>query len=261
MMKLQLEMQEKNAQRALDQQEKSFTRLIDMQRESHQATMKMMEQRMEALEKKPATTGEFQPGTQGAAIEEFFKLRKKMKEFDEEEGIGGRGDSGPAWLDPLLQFGGKVIDGIGDTMRNLAAMRANQAPVTTTTVEPGPAPLPAAPTQEVDKETQDRMNYAKMIHPYWVDAMKKGRPGYDFAAALIGEAGQGAYDALTGKGYDGITAFLQAYPPLWQELMLPPLGAVALDKFIAELMDKEKVMMSIQMLKGQPKRSGPTVNQ
>ena len=105
------------------------------------------------------------------------------------------------------------------------------------------------------------MNYAKMIHPYWVDAMKNGRPGYDFGAALISEAGQGAYDALTKKGYDGVTAFLQGYRPLWDELMLPPLGNIALDKFIVELLDKEKVMMSIQMVKGQPARKGPTVNQ
>src|ERR1700689_5003521 len=87
-LRMQMETQDKNATRQLEQQEKSFTRLIESERLAHKETLDMLKGRLEALEHKPAASGDSAPGTHGAAIDEFFKLRRKMKEFEEEEGIG-----------------------------------------------------------------------------------------------------------------------------------------------------------------------------
>ena len=109
----------------------------------------------------------------------------------------------------------------------------------------------------------EQVQYARIIHKPIVEAIRAGTRGYDFAAGLIAQAGPGAYDALANSGYDGVTRFLQVHPPLWQELMLPPIGGVALEKFLREFLDRQKVNEAMQMVKGgQPQgRKGPTVNQ
>jgi hypothetical protein len=260
MMRLQLESQERNAQRQLEQQEKSFTRLIESERTFHKESIDMLKGRLDTLERKPANAGDFAPGTQGAAIEEFFKLRKKMREFDEEEGIGGSEESGPAWLGPVLAFGEKALGGVNEFMRNAAAMRANQPPAAPTVEQSQPA-LPAAQQAPVDQEQEVRRQAAIQIHPDLVAAIKSGARGYDFGAAVVTNAGQGAYDYVAKGGYDGVLKLLQAHPPLWQELLSPAIGGTATEKFIAEFLDKDKVMESIQMVRGQPVRKGPVVNQ
>ena len=260
MMRLQLESQERNAQRQLEQQEKSFTRLIESERTFHKESIDMLKGRLDTLERKPANAGDFAPGTQGAAIEEFFKLRKKMREFDEEEGIGGSEESGPAWLGPVLAFGEKALGGVNEFMRNAAAMRAQQPPPAPTVEQSQPA-LPAAQQAPVDQEQEVRRQAAIQIHPDLVSAIKSGARGYDFGAAVVTNAGQGAYDYVAKGGYDGVLKLLQAHPPLWQELLSPAIGGTATEKFIAEFLDKDKVMESIQMVRGQPVRKGPVVNQ
>jgi hypothetical protein len=162
-----------------------------------------------------------------------------------------------------MKFGGKVLDGVGEFMRNAAAMRAAQPPPPPVVdVNPGlPQGTPPTPPTAQEQEMNMMQHYAKQIHKPLVDALKQGQPGYDFAAAIISNAGQGPYDQLAGGGYNGITKFLQCYQPLWNELILPPIGGPLLDKFIGEFLDREKVMQSLQMAKGQPPRKGPTVNQ
>jgi hypothetical protein len=255
-MKLQLDQQEKNAQRSLEQQEKSFTRLIDMQRESHQATVAMLTGRLDSLEKQKSETP---ASSEENALKTYQRIRSIFRDMEEEEAPA---NDGPAWLGPVLSLGEKAISGIAETTRNLAAMRNNQSPMATVQ-DPaqGLPPAPPPPETPQDKEMNMQREYAKMVHRPLVDAIKAGRMGYEFAAGLISEAGQPAYDALVANGYDGLTRFLQGYPPLWNELTLPPIGGVATDKFLREFLDRAKVMDAMQMVKGQPVRKGPTINQ
>ena len=254
-MEMQMSAQREQAKQQLEQQEKSFTRLIESERENHKTVVQMLTARLDSLEKQrsevPATSDE-------RALDGYLRLRRKFKEAEEEEGTGE--DDEPAWM----RLGSKIVDGIQSTMANLAAMRANQAPAVQVIPETAPV-LPAAaapaPAPPKDEQMDIRVKYAQTIHKPLIDALKAGRPGYDFAAAIIAEAGQGPYDFLANSGYNGVTQFLQAYPPLWQELISPPIGAPMVEKFIGEFLDREKVMGAIQMAKGQPQRKGPTVNQ
>ena len=254
-MEMQMSAQREQAKQQLEQQEKSFTRLIESERENHKTVVQMLTARLDSLEKQrsevPVTSDE-------RALDGYLRLRRKFKEAEEEEGTGE--DDEPAWM----RFGSKVLDGIQGTMANLAAMRASQAPAVPVIPETAPVlPVAAAPAPAPPKDEQMdmRVKYAQTIHKPLIDALKAGRPGYDFAAAIIAEAGQGPYDFLANSGYNGVTQFLQAYPPLWQELISPPIGAPMVEKFIGEFLDREKVMGAIQMAKGQPQRKGPTVNQ
>lgn len=254
MMEMQLTASREQARVQLDQQEKNFTRLIDMQRESNAATVRVLEQRIQSLETQKA---EPSASKEEDALKTYARIRGLVREIQEEDEPA---TEGPAWLGPALQFGEKVIGGISDSMKSLAAMRAGQAPPPTITeITPQPVPAPQAAPPDPAAETL-RQN-AMMIHRPLVDAIKAAQPGYDFGAAVIREAGQGAYDFVTKDGYNGVVRLLQSHPPLWQELLLPPIGAATLDKFVAEFLDRNKVMEAIQMMSGQPVRRGPKVNQ
>jgi len=256
-MELQITQQREQAKQQLDQQDKSFTRLIESERENHKAIVQMLTSRLDSLEKQES---EAPASKEEDALKTYQRIRAIVRDLEEEEAPA---NDGPAWLAPVLSLGEKAISGIAETTRNLAAMRANQSPMATVE-DPAqglPPAAPPPPETPQDKEMNMKREYAKIIHRPLVDAIKAGRMGYEFAAGFISEAGQPAYDALVSNGYDGVTRFLQAYPPLWKELTLPPIGGVATDKFLREFLDKAKVMEAMQMAKGQPVRKGPTVNQ
>lgn len=267
MMEMQMTQQREQARIQLDQQEKSFTRLIDMQRESNQVTVKMLEKRIDSLEAeraaKTAGNGEAPASSDEAVLDKYVRIRRKMKELDEEDGAG-ESDGGPAWLAPALQFGEKAITGISDSLKSLASIRAGQ---------PAPPTIQEVVVPQQSQQTHPQQNpenellrtAAMQVHKPLVDAIKAGRFGYDFGAAVVNEAGQGAYDFISKDGYNGIVKLLQSHPPLWQELLLPPIGAPALEKFLAEFLDAAKVKESLQMMTAaasqQQTRRGPKVNQ
>lgn len=240
--KMQMDSQDKNATRQLEQQEKNFTRILESERENHKTMLGILTGRIDSLEKAksdaPTTSEE-------KGLDSYLRIRKKIREVEDEE--GGEEDSGPAWM----QFGSKVLDSLTKGMETLATMRA---PALQTPAPQAAAELPAAAAAPKPQPAQDSemVEYAKKIHKPLVDAIRAGRLGYDFAAVLIMEAGELPYNFLSGSGYDGITKFLQCYPPLWQELLSPPIGGVALEKFIAEFLDREKVAESVRMLKEKP---------
>jgi len=261
MFKMQMDSQREQARIQLEQTEKNFIRLLDAEREHHKSILTMLQSRIDSLEKQraeaPAVTGD------EAVLDKYLRIRRKMTELEDEEG-GGGSDGGPAWLPAVLGFGEKVIGGIAESTRNIAAIRAQQAaPVVVPEPQALPVAAPAVQTQQ-DKDNEMMRGYAQQMHRPIVDAIKAGVPGFDFAAAVIQNAGQGAYDTLEKSGYDGVVRFLQCYQPLWEELMLPPIGGPALEKFLREFLDRPKAMQAFELLKAkvQPttRGRGPTVN-
>ncbi len=256
-MKMQLEQQEKHSAALMAMQDKNFSRLYEMQEKSHAATVRLLEQRLEALEKKPGGTGG--PSNDEDSLDRLLRMKEKLRDL---EGDGPAETQDPPWM----RLGEKVLDGLGETIKAVAFLRQNgAAPAVPEAVPELPAAVPPAPAP-LDRETEERMNYAKKVHKPLVDAIKAGRSGVEFAAGLVVEAGEMPYDFLAGQGYDGVTRFLQSYPPLWQELIMPPIGTQALDKFINEFLDREKVKAAVLLFKQQaqtpsgPPRRGPVVN-
>lgn len=261
-MELQLTQTREEAKRQLDQQEKNFSRLLESEREHHKEMLGMLTSRLDAMEKQKTEP----VSKEEDALKTYGRIRALVRDLQEEDEPA---DAGPAWLAPVLGLGEKVIQGIADTTRNLAAMRANQSPGGPVIQDVGPE-LPPTPPQAQppkDAEMDMRRQYAMQLHKPLIDAIKAGRSGSDFAAAIIAEAGQPAYEMAVAQGYDGLAKILQAHPPLWEELVMPPIGHAAVDKFVNEFLDRARVMEALQMLKGQgqpgqpPVHKGPKVNQ
>lgn len=255
MMRLQLEAQEKNAARALEQQEKSFTRMIDMQRDSHHATVKMLESRLESLEKE-RTAAPSAPGNEMAVLDKMLAYKAKLDEFAE---TNAPAPQGPAWLAPVLEFGTTALGNITQGLSALEKLR-NAAPPA---VPPAPAAIHAPQQQQAPQESEEvrtQKHYRTMIHPHLMEALKRGAPGWEFGAALIGSAGQVAYDSLTQAGYAGVLDFLQCIPEMYQELIVPPMSADRLDQFVNELVMRDKVMAAVAAINTPPvSKRGPQV--
>jgi hypothetical protein len=240
----------------MESQRRSYDALLKMQADNHQAQMTALNQRLESMERQ-ATEARNAPRTtpEEASLDSFLRIKKKLRDAGE--------DDQPEEQEPMwVRLVEKGIDGLGTVIQGLAAMRGTIPPAAPTVINA--EAIPAAPAPQPPKE-DPRVNYAKMIHPHLVQAIRQNTPGHEFAAALIAEAGQGAYDGLANGGYNGVVSFLQSHPPLWQELILPPIGPQILEKFIQEFLDKEKVGQAIAATKGQAPPSpgphrGPTVN-
>ncbi len=248
----------------MKQNDANFERILKIQSDSHQAQSAALLARLESMEKqltesrqKPETAA----STDEAVLDKYLRIKKKFRELDEEEG-GEPGNEGPAWLAPALSFGEKIMSNVTSSLQALAAIRTNtpQAPAPM----PDPAALPVVnAVPEEDEATKMKKHWAQQMHQPIVSAMRAGSPGYEFAAAVIAEAGPQGYDYLARGGYNGVMDFLRAHPPLFAELMQPPLVSM-LDKFIAEFLDGDKVNAALAILKGQapPQNShrGPKVN-
>ena len=239
-----LEQSERNATRQLEQAEKNFSRILDQTKESHTATMEMMKGRMDSLEKQLTEAKTQTPTTrEEASLDNFIRLKKKLKELDEDEPAASED---PPWL----RLGEKLLDGAGDMLRNIVALRSMATPAPQQTVVEVEAPAPAIPPVQENPVLVKNQRIAQMVHPHLVAAMKQGVAGYEFAAAIINEAGQGMYDDISRGGYNGVMEIIKAHQPLLTELLTPPLSGVMLDKFLGEFLERDKAMQCAQMAKG-----------
>lgn len=250
MMKMQMESQEKN-----------FERILKIQADSHAQTLDMMKSRLDKIEAEKVEAPAGKTGINELDfLDRMIKYKEKLDTFVESNAPA---PSGPAWLEPTLNFAEKAMGNIVTGLQTLAALR--NAPQANGNGAPpvAAAELPAAKAPEEDPETKERRRYAQLIHPHLVAAMKVHTPGHEFAASLIAQVGEPTYNGLSQNGYQGLIDFLRLHPPLYQELMQPPIGGAVLDHFIGEFLDRQKVMACVGMLKDgekpAAKHSGPQV--
>jgi hypothetical protein len=245
----------------MEASDKKWEAIMQMQKDSHKESMEMMKSRLDALEREKSAAPTVSGGSPEAVLDGLIRMKEKLDTLTDS---GAPQSSGPAWLEPTLNFAEKAMGNIANGLQGIAALRAAEAQ----------SPRPAAPaagelppakviTTQESKETMERRNHAIMIGPHLIAAMKSGSSGNDFAAALIHQTNQGAYDSLAQNGYQGVVDFLRLHEPLYQELMQPPIGGQALDKFIMEFLDRGKVNESLALLRGEKpaaqKHGGPVV--
>ena len=245
----------------MDTQQKNFDRILTQEREHHKETMGMLTSRLESLEREKTTAAPAGGTNEEAFLDKMIRFKTKLDNFAEENAPQS---TGPAWLEPTLSFAEKAMGNIANGLQSIAAMRAAEAQAARPAAAPA-ADLPPAKviTTQEPKEVTERRNYAIMMGPHLIAAMKAGSSGNDFAAALIQQTNPGAYDSLAQNGYQGVVDFLRLHEPLYQELMQPPIGGQALDKFIGEFLDRARVNESLVLLRGEKpaaqKHSGPVV--
>lgn len=242
MMRMQMELQDKN-----------FARLLEMERSHHASEVthykETLTQLNERLSKIEAGGSSGNSRSEESTIDKLISLKHKLEEFADEAAT----DNGPAWLEPALNFGEKIITNIGSALHNLAVLRTGQG-------QPAPPPevapqiaapevvKPREPTQE-EKDMQVELTYAKMIHEPLLSAMKLQTPGHEFAAVIINEAGMNAYDYLVQKGKDGLIHMLKSHPPLWNDLMQPSIGGAAVDRFLDQFLNRDEALKLAEILK------------
>jgi hypothetical protein len=243
----------------MDAQEKNFERILKMQSDAHKESMEMMKSRLDKVEAERIAAPSGKAVNELDMLDRLIQYKQKTDEFLESNAPVA---SGPAWLEPTLNFAEKAMGNIVTGLQTLAALRNAPQPNANGATPAAVAELPAAKAPEESKEIQERRHYAQLIHPHLVAAMKVNTPGHEFAASLIAQVGEQTYNSLAKDGYQGLIDFLRLHPPLYQELMQPPIGGTVLDQFIGEFLDRNKVMACVQMLKdgAKPaKHSGPQV--
>jgi hypothetical protein len=243
----------------MDSQEKNFERILKMQSDAHKESMEMMKSRLDKVEAERIAAPGGKAANELDMLDRLIQYKQKTDEFLESNAPVA---SGPAWLEPTLNFAEKAMGNIVTGLQTLAALRNAPQPNANGGTPSAVAELPAARAPEESKEIQERRHYAQLIHPHLVAAMKVNTPGHEFAASLIAQVGEQTYNSLAKDGYQGLIDFLRLHQPLYQELMQPPIGAQVLDQFINEFLDRNKVMACVQMLKdgAKPaKHSGPQV--
>ena len=259
-MKMQMDSQATMMKLQMDMQEKNFERILKMQSDAHKESMEMMKSRLDKVEAERTSAPGGKAVNELDMLDRLIQYKQKTDEFLETNAPVA---SGPAWLEPTLNFAEKAMGNIVTGLQTLAALR--NAPQANGNGAPpvAAAELPAAKAPEEDPETKERRRYAQLIHPHLVAAMKVHTPGHEFAASLIAQVGEPTYNGLSQNGYQGLIDFLRLHPPLYQELMQPPIGGAVLDHFIGEFLDRQKVMACVGMLKDgekpAAKHSGPQV--
>jgi hypothetical protein len=243
----------------MDAQQANFDRVLQMQQAAHDSTLKILTSRLESLEREkqnPAAA----PSDEEKVLDRLMRIKNKLDDFAGESAA----PAGPAWLAPTLDFAGNALDKITTGLGHLRALRENGTAQPAPAQQPTAQELPAAekPPQE-DPVLGMKRKYAELIHPHLITALRNGTPGHEFAGALIHETGGVAsYDSIAGGGYNSVLDFLRSSPPLYQELLRPPIGGQMLEKFIAEFLQRDKALQCAALLKSasEPQQPQQPVN-
>ena len=173
----------------MDSQTKQFDKILEMERAHHAAeilhyrdTTAQLNARLDKIETNGNGGGKV---SELQMLDNLLKLKTKFEELTEE---AGGGDTGPAWLDPVLRFGEKLVENAADGLRNLAIIRTGEgrpAPPTAPPEIPPPQVQQQKPKEPTPEEQAMLLEqtYAKMIHAPLVQAMRAQAPGWSLRAS------------------------------------------------------------------------------
>lgn len=231
--------------------------MFKMMQDNNALVMAQMEKRVEAAERQAQEARAVQvappaPVVSPAVsnpIRDAIDLLKGFASLRDTAGSVLGGAEAAAESEPLwLRVVNKVADVAPNLVYNAAVLKNGGTPAPPDVrpelieAEKEPAGEQVAEQQTEEKEVFTKARIAQEIATPLIESINRGEKGYQFAAGMMLTpkilgvfSGRTVYEMAIEEGEQGMMAICQAYPPLWEKLIMIP---TRFQQFLSEFMDR-----------------------